>query len=223
MIAIVGARNASITAQRHAQKMAAELGQNGYIIVSGMARGIDTAAHRGALPTGTTGVVAGGVDMIHLLENADLFDQVAATGLLLAEMPPGTHPKTSHFQIRNGVIASLTHGVVVAEATHWSGSLITAREAADRGSDVIAAPRSPLDPRSDGCNRLIRDGATLVQNAADVIGCINHQTNVEMPPSAPEWTDGIRQTIDQKAVEKSRESLLRDLSFDPVTIDDLIG
>ena len=129
MIAIVGARNASITAQRHAQKMAAELGQNGYIIVSGMARGIDTAAHRGALPTGTIGVVAGGVDMIHLLENADLFDQVAATGLLLAEMQP----------------------------------------------------------------------------------------------SAPEWTDGMRQTIDQPAVNNLRKSLLRDLSFDQVTIDNLIG
>ncbi len=223
MIAIVGARNASINAQRHAQKMAAELGQNGYIIVSGMARGIDTAAHRGALPTGTIGVVAGGIDMIYPPENADLFDQVAATGLLLAEMPPGTHPTPRHFPIRNRVIASLALGVVVAEAAHRSGSLITAREAADRGSDVMAVPGSPLDPRSDGCNRLIRDGATLVQNAADVVECISRQTNVEMPPSAPEWTDGMRQTIDQTAVDNVRESLLRDLSFDPVTIDDLIG
>jgi len=223
MIAIVGARNASINAQRHAQKMAAELGQNGYIIVSGMARGIDTAAHRGALPTGTIGVVAGGIDMIYPPENADLFDQVAATGLLLAEMPPGTHPTPRHFPIRNRVIASLTLGVVVAEAVHRSGSLITARGAANRGSDVMAVPGSPLDPRSDGCNRLIRDGATLVQNAADVVECISRQTNVEMLPSAPEWTDGMRQTIDQTAVDNVRVSLLRDLSFDPVTIDDLIG
>ena len=223
MIVIVGARNVSINAQRHAQKMAAEPRQNGYIIVSGMAYGIDTAAHRGALPTGTIGVAAGGVDMICPLENADLFDQVAATGLLLAEMPPGTHPKPSHFQIRNGVIASLTHGVVVAEATHWSGSLITAREGAERGSNVMAVPRSPLDPRSNGCNRLISDGATLAQNAADVIECISRQANVEMPPSAPEWTNGMPQTMDQTAVDNLRGSLLRDLSFDPVTVDDSIG
>ena len=162
MITIVGARSASINAQHHAQKMAAELGLKGYIIVSGMARGIDTAAHRGALPTGTIGVVAGGVDMIYPPENADLFDQVAATGLLLAEMPPGTHLTPCHFPIHNRVIASLTLGVVVAEAAHQSGSLITAREAAERGSDVMAVPGSPLDPRSDGCNQLIRDGATLV-------------------------------------------------------------
>ena len=191
MIATAGARNASINAQRHAQKMAAELGQNGYIIVSGMAHGIDTAAHRGTLPTSTIGAVAGGVNMIYPPENADLFDQVAATGLLLAEMPPGTHPKPRHFQIRNRVIASLTHGVVVAEAEHRSGSLITAREAAERGSDFMAVPGLPLDPRSDGCNRLIRDGATLAQNAADVIERISRQTNVEMPPSAPEWTNGM--------------------------------
>jgi len=128
MIAIVGARNASINAQHHAQKMAAELGQNNYIIVSGMARGIDTAAHRGALQTGTIGVVAGGIDMVYPPENANLFDEVAERGLLLAEMPPGTQPTPRYFPIRNRVIASLALGVVVAEAAHRSGSLITARE-----------------------------------------------------------------------------------------------
>ena len=164
-----------------------------------MARGIDTAAHRGALSTGTTGVVAGDIDMIYPPENADLFDQVAATGLLLAKMPAGTHPTPRHFPIRNQLIASLTLGVVVAEAAHRSGSLVTAGEAADRGNDVMAMPRSPLDPRSDGCNRLIHDGATLVQNAADAIECTSHQTNVGVPPSAPEGIDGMRQTIDHTA------------------------
>ena len=223
MIAIVGARNASINAQRHAQKMAAELGQNNYIIVSGMARGIDTAAHRGALQTGTIGVVAGGIDMVYPPENADLFDEVAEKGLLLAEMPPGTQPTPRYFPIRNRVIASLALGVVVAEAAHRSGSLITSREAANRGSDVMAVPGSPLDPRSDGCNQLIRDGATLVQHAADVIECVSRQPQVEIPPAAPEWTDGMRQNIDQTAVDNVRATLLRDLSFDPVDIDDLIG
>jgi len=223
MIAIVGARNASINAQRHAQKMATELGQNNYIIVSGMARGIDTAAHRGALQTGTIGVVAGGIDMVYPPENADLFDDVAEKGLLLAEMPPGTQPTPRHFPICNRVIASLALGVVVAEVAHRSGSLITAREAANRGSDVMAVPGSALDPRSDGCNQLIRDGATLVQHAADVIECVSRQPQVEIPPTAPEWSDGMRQNIDQTAVDNVRETLLRDLSFDPVDIDDLIG
>ena len=173
--------------------MAAELGQNNYIIVSGMARGIDTAAHRGALQTGTIGVVAGGIDMVYPPENADLFDEVAEKGLLLAE------------------------------TAHLSGSLITAREAANRGSDVMAVPGSPLDPRSDGCNQLTRDGATLVQHAANVIECVSRQPQVEIPPAAPEWTDGMRQNIDQTAVDNVRATLLRDLSFDPVDIDDLIG
>lgn len=138
-------------------------------------------------------------------------------------MPPGTQPRPRHFPIRNRVIASLALGVVVAEAAHRSGSLITAREAANRGSDVMAVPGSPLDPRSDGCNQLIRDGATLVQHAADVIECVSRQPQVEIPPTAPEWSDGMRQNIDQTAVDNVRETLLRDLSFDPVDIDDLIG
>ena len=167
MIAIVGARNASINAQRHAHNIASDLGKHGYIIVSGMARGIDAATHHGALDTGTIGVIAGGIDIVHPPENADLFEAVASHGLLLAEMLPATKPTPKHFPIRNRVSASLAVGAVVAEAAQRSGSLITAREAATRGSDVMAVPGSPLDPRSDGCNRLIRNGATLVQNVAE--------------------------------------------------------
>ena len=223
MIAIVGARNASINAQRHAHNIASELGKHGYIIVSGMARGIDAAAHRGALDTGTIGVIAGSIDIVYPPENADLFEEVAARGLLLAEMPPATKPTPKHFPIRNRVIASLAVGVVVAEAAHRSGSLITAREAATRGSDVMAVPGSPLDPRSDGCNRLIRDGATLVQNVADVIECVSRQPAVRIPPAQFEWTDSMRQTIDQTAVDRCRQKLAQDLSLDPVDIDELIS
>lgn len=223
IIAIVGARNASINAQRHARKIAAELGQEGYVIVSGMARGIDTAAHTGALETGTIGVVAGGIDMVYPLENATLFDQVASQGLLVAEMPPGTNPTPRHFPIRNRVIASLAMGVVVAEAAQRSGSLITAREAVDRGSDVMAVPGAPLDPRSDGCNRLIRDGATLVQTTADIIECVNRQPAVELPHAPHEWTEPMPKNIDPNAVDACREKLSADLSFDPVDIDDLIA
>ena len=183
MIAIFGARNASINAQRNAHNIASELGKHGYIILSGMARGIDAAAHRRALDNGTIGIIAGGFDIVYPPENADLFEEVASRGLLLAEMPPATKPTPKHFPIRHGVIASLVVGVVVADAAHRSGSLITTKEAATRGSDVMAVPGSPLDPRSDGCNRLIRDGATLVQNVADVTECVSRQPAVRIPPT----------------------------------------
>ena len=223
MIAIVGARNASINAQRHAHNIASDLGKHGYIIVSGMARGIDAAAHRGALDTGTIGVIAGGIDIVYPPENADLFEEVASRGLLLAEMPPATKPTPKHFPIRNRVIASLAVGVVVAEAAHRSGSLITAREAATRGSDVMAVPGSLLDPRSDGCKQLIHHGATLLQNEADVIECVSRQPAVRIPPEQFEWTDRMRQTIDQTAVGRCRLKLAQDLSLDRVDIDELIS
>jgi DNA processing protein len=121
------------------------------------------------------------------------------------------------------VIASLAVGVVVAEAAHRSGSLITAREATTRGSDVMAVPGEPLDPRSDGCNRLIHDGATLVQNVADVIECVSRQLAVRIPPTQFEWTDSTRQTIDQTAVDRCRQKLAQGLSLDPVDTDELIS
>ena len=223
MIAIVGARNASINAQRHAHNIASELGKHGYIIVSGMARGIDAAAHRGALDTGTIGDIAGGIDIVYLPENADLFEEVASRGLLLAEMPPATKPTPKHFPIHNRVIASLAVGVVVAEAANRSGLLITAREAATRCSDVMAVPRSPFDPRSDGSNRLIRDGTTLVQNVAGVIECVARQPAVRISPKQFEGTDSMRQTINQTAVDRCRQKLAQDLSLDPVDIDELIS
>ena len=138
---------------------------------------------RGELGTGTIGVIAGGIDIVYLLENADLFAEVASRAMLLAEMPPATKPTPKHFPIRNRVIASLAVGVVFAKDTHGSGSLITAREAATRGCDVMAVLESPLDPRSDGCNRPNRDGATLVQNVADVIECVSRQPTVTIPPA----------------------------------------
>ena len=141
------------------------------MIVSGMARGIDSAAHRGAMATGTVGVIAGGIDIIYPPENRALFQQIVDERLLLAEMRPATAPTPRHFPTRNR-IASLALGVMVIEATAKSGSLITAREAGERGSEVMAIPGSSLDPRSNGCNQLIRDGATLVQNAADIIEAV---------------------------------------------------
>jgi DNA processing protein len=171
-VAIVGARNASAAACRFARGLAHDLGQHGLVVVSGLARGIDSAAHDGALETGTIGVIAGGIDVFYPPENEDRQKALYERGLVLAEMPPGTEPRARHFPYRNRIIAGISSGTIVVEAAPRSGSLITARLAAEAGRDVMAVPGSPLDPRAQGCNQLIRDGATLVQNAADVVEAI---------------------------------------------------
>jgi len=167
-VAMVGARNASAGACRFARQLAYELGQGGFTVISGLARGIDTAAHAGSLESGTVAVIAGGIDVVYPPENRDLQEAIAETGLLIAEQPPATEPRARHFPYRNRIIAGLAMGTVVVEAAPKSGSLITARLAAEAGREVMAVPGSPLDPRSHGCNQLIREGATLVQNAVEI-------------------------------------------------------
>lgn len=172
-VAIVGARNASAGAVKLSRDFAAALAERGFAVVSGLARGIDSAAHKGALAGmsdggGTVGVIASGIDIAYPPENAALQEDVATRGLLIAEMPPGTEPLARHFPYRNRIIAGLSIGTVVMEAAPKSGSLITARLAAEAGREVMAVPGSPLDTRSRGCNQLIRDGAVLVQSADDV-------------------------------------------------------
>jgi DNA processing protein len=167
-VAIVGARNASAAACRFARGLAHDLGRHDLVVVSGLARGIDSAAHDGALETGTIGVIAGGIDVFYPPENEQRQRAMYERGLVIAEMPPGTEPRARHFPYRNRIIAGISAGTVVVEAAPRSGSLITARLAAEAGREVMAVPGSPLDPRAQGCNQLIRDGATLVQNAADV-------------------------------------------------------
>ena len=169
VVAMVGARNASAAACRFARGLAVELGRAGVVVVSGLARGLDTAAHQGSLDTGTIGVIASGIDIAYPPENRDLQAEVATRGLLIAEQPPGTEPLARHFPHRNRIIAGLALGTVVVEAAPKSGSLITARLANEAGRDVMAVPGSPLDPRAQGCNQLIRDGAILIQSAADVL------------------------------------------------------
>ena len=171
-VAIVGARNASAAACRFARGLAHDLGQHELVVVSGLARGIDSAAHDGALASGTIGVIAGGIDVFYPPENEERQTAIYEQGLVLAEMPPGTEPRARHFPYRNRIIAGMSSGTVVVEAAPRSGSLITARLAAEAGREVMAVPGSPLDPRAQGCNQLIRDGATLVQNAADVVEAI---------------------------------------------------
>ena len=185
MVAIVGARNASAAACRFARGLAHDLGEEGINVVSGLARGIDSAAHDGSIGSGTIAVIAGGIDIAYPPENEARQKDIGERGLLIAEMPPGTEPRARHFPYRNRIIAGLAAGTVVVEAAPQSGSLITARLAAEAGREVMAVPGSPLDPRAQGCNQLIRDGATLIQTAADVIEAISSLNGKVASPSRP--------------------------------------
>lgn len=172
-LGVVGARNASAAGVRLARRWSEELAARDLVIVSGLARGIDTAAHIGAIAGGTIAVIAGGIDVVYPPENQGLMARIAEEGLVLAEQPPGVQPQARHFPRRNRIIAGLASGTLVIEAAPRSGSLITARLAADYGREVMAVPGSPLDPRAQGCNQLIRDGATLVQSADDVLEALS--------------------------------------------------
>lgn len=171
-VALVGARNASAAACRFARQLAQGLAEEGVTVVSGLARGIDTAAHVGAIRGGTVGVIASGIDIAFPPENRELQERVATEGLLLAEQPPGSEPLARNFPSRNRIIAGLAQGTVVVEAAPRSGSLITARIATEAGREVMAVPGSPLDPRAQGCNLLIREGATLVQSVEDILEAV---------------------------------------------------
>ncbi len=172
-VALVGSRNASLNARKLAHKMAFDLGKAGVTVVSGLARGIDTSAHEGSLSTGTIAVVAGGVNVIYPKENTDLFQKICETGAIVSECAWGMQPMAQHFPKRNRIVSGLSVGTVIIEASLRSGSLITARMAAEQGRDVMAVPGFPLDPRSEGTNALLRDGVTLVRDAADVLEQIN--------------------------------------------------
>lgn len=181
MIGIVGARNASTNGRRLAQKLAHDLGKAGFVIVSGLARGIDTAAHEAALETGTIAVLASGVDVVYPPENKKLYDAIAQRGLILSENPMGVDPAAPLFPRRNRIISGLCCGVIVVEAAMKSGSLITAHYALDQGREVFAIPGSPLDPRANGPNHLIKSGqAHLVETAEDVIELLNGLRGLDM-------------------------------------------
>ena len=171
-VGIVGSRAASAAGQQIARQIAAGLGQAGYVVVSGLALGIDTATHHAALETGTIAVLAGGLDKVYPPQNADLHRAIGERGCLVSEMPPGFQPRGNDFPRRNRIISGLSLGVVVVEAARRSGSLITARRAADQGREVLAVPGHPLDPRAAGTNQLIKDGATLVTSAEDVANAL---------------------------------------------------
>jgi DNA processing protein len=172
MIAVVGARNASANGKRFARQIAMDLGARDFIVVSGLAKGIDASAHQGALERGTVAVVGGGVEVIYSPENQALHEQIAGQGAIIGEFPLGTVPRASHFPRRNRIISGVALGGVVIEAARRSGSLITARLAGEQGREVFAVPGSPLDPRCAGTNNLIRDGAVLTESVADITAAL---------------------------------------------------
>ncbi|WP_338425443.1 DNA-processing protein DprA [Sphingopyxis kveilinensis] len=217
-IAIVGARNASAIACRFARQLAADLAGQGVTVVSGLARGVDTAAHIGALGGSTAGVIASGIDIAFPPENAALQEKIASDQLLIAEQPPGTEPFARHFPSRNRIIAGLAHGTVVIEAAPKSGSLITARRAGDYGREVMAVPGSPLDPRAQGCNQLIREGATLIQTIDDVIEAIGpiDRRMVREPVQA-----FVAPPVAEPA-DRERRALIDLLGPTPVAVDELV-
>lgn len=218
-IAMVGARNASAAGCRLARQFAQRLGQAGVVVVSGLARGIDTAAHDGALASGTIAVIAGGIDVVYPPENADRQKAIAESGLVIAEQPPGTEPRARHFPYRNRIIAGMAMGTVVIEAAPKSGSLITARDAAEYGREVMAVPGSPLDPRAQGCNLLIREGATLVQSVEDILEAVSSFSApvVREPISS---YDAAR--ADSGPSDAERRSILELLSPTPAPVDEIL-
>ncbi|MCI4660502.1 MAG: DNA-processing protein DprA [Neomegalonema sp.] len=219
--AVVGARNASALGLKLAEQLAADLTAQGYCIVSGMARGIDTAAHRGALTgaAGTVAVLAGGVDVIYPPENDALYRQIIERGLVVSEMPMGAEPLARRFLRRNRIIAGMAQGVVVVEAALRSGSLSTARHAAEQGREAMAVPGSPLDPRCAGCNGLIRDGAALIRDAADVIEALSGQRGLLREPSPAFLARPADPAADLDALRTRMRNLL---GPSPVAIDELI-
>ncbi|MER9234084.1 DNA-processing protein DprA [Mesorhizobium sp. M0622] len=221
-VAIVGARNASLAGIKMARMLAADLGRDGYGIVSGLARGIDTAAHQGSLSTGTIGVLAGGLDLPYPPENAGLCDEIAERGgAIISEMPFGWQPRAQDFPRRNRLVAGAALGLVVVEAAQRSGSLISARLAGEMGRLVFAVPGSPLDPRAAGANGLLKDGATLVTEAADITGAIAPLVGAWAPRTSP-----LEEPPDFSATppprEGDRDRVVEALGPTPVAVDEII-
>lgn len=223
-IGMVGARNASLNGRKMAEKLAYDCGsQSDVVIVSGLARGIDASAHKGALENGTIAVVGGGVDVIYPRENQELYESISQQGLIIAENPLGWQPRARDFPRRNRILSGLSLGVVVVEATLRSGSLITARLAGEQGRDVYAVPGFPGDPRAAGPNSLIKEGAVLVQCAQDILEGITPFGMYQLKEvSPPDYASSETHFSSGEPDQDSREALLSNLSFTPVTVDELV-
>jgi DNA processing protein len=224
MVAIVGARNGSAIGQKFTRQIATELGLEGFVIASGLARGIDTAAHTAALDRGTAAVLAGGIDIVYPPENDDLQRTIGEKGLLLSERSTGFVPRGKDFPRRNRLISGISLGVLVVEAAERSGSLITARFAGEQGREVFAVPGSPLDPRAAGTNNLLRQGACLTTSAKDILEALAPILGRRLPPrdelAAPE--EGRPAGPLPEIAQNDRERVVAVLGPSPVDIDELI-
>jgi DNA processing protein len=226
-VAIIGSRNASAIGQKFAAQIAGELGDAGFTVVSGLARGIDAAAHASSMNTGTVGVLGGGVDHIYPKQNTELHLDMRQRGLLVSESPLGYRATARDFPRRNRLISGLSLGVVVIEAAERSGTLITARYALEQNREVMAAPGSPLDPRTKGCNRLIRQGAALIETSQDVVDCLENSRADAMPTSLFDPSNDFDDvpfdsSRAQADLERAKEALMQAASFTPTFKDDLI-
>ncbi|WND02463.1 DNA-processing protein DprA [Temperatibacter marinus] len=221
-LGIVGARNASATSLRLTQAIATEMSEAGYVITSGMARGIDSMAHKASIKGGTIACIAGGLDIIYPKENAALYEEISKSGLLVTEIPLGISPQARHFPRRNRIISGLSLGVLVIEAAQKSGSLITAKCALEQNREVFSVPGSPADPRARGTNQLIKDGAVLVQSSVDILNEIKglndfslHESEQGMPPFEALETD-------ISISDQDRRNISALLSPSPISIDEII-
>jgi DNA processing protein len=219
MIAMVGARNASAAGLKFAERLARDLGEAGYVIASGLARGIDATAHRASLTTGTVAVLAGGQDCVYPEQNIGLLESLLAEGAAISEMPFGWEPRAQDFPRRNRLISGLSVGVVIVEAAKRSGSLISARFALEQGREVFAVPGSPIDPRAEGTNGLLKQGATLVTEAADVLAVVEpilgHHAMMAREPDHDE-------PAPVEPDDQARAQIVELLGPAPVGLDDLV-
>ncbi|RDD62750.1 DNA-processing protein DprA [Ferruginivarius sediminum] len=224
-VAIVGARNASANGRRMARELAHKLSEQGLTVTSGLARGIDAAAHAGSLNHGTCAVMAGGIDVVYPPEHQPLYDSIIEQGIAVSETAAGTEPQARHFPRRNRLISGLVVGVVVVEAALRSGSLITARLASEQGREVLAVPGSPQDPRSAGCNHLLKQGAAIVESAVDVLDALGPQLRAD--PAEPAGLEfgmsGVAlEDLDENELARARAEVQELLAFTPVPVDEVI-
>lgn len=222
LVAIVGSRNASAAGMKFAERLARDLGAAGYGIVSGLARGIDAAAHRASRETGTIAVLAGGHERIYPADHSALLEELLGNGAAISEMPLTWEPRARDFPRRNRLISGLSVGVVIVEAARRSGSLITARMAGEQGREVFAVPGSPLDPRAEGTNGLLKQGATLVTEAADVIAVLEPILGRGLDPQAEEPAHDAPMPPDHEPGEDERSRIVALLGPSPTSIDDLV-
>lgn len=225
IVSIVGARNGSAAGQKFTRQLASALGLEGFVVASGLARGIDTAAHSASLEQGTLAVVAGGLDIIYPPENAALQERIGTQGLLVSERRPGHNPRAKDFPRRNRLISGVALGVVVVEAAQRSGSLITARFAGEQGREVFAVPGSPLDPRAAGTNNLLKQGAALVTSVSDIVEILAPILGGPQRPMGSELSSGDEAETPRPLpdiAQTERERILEALGPSPIDIDEII-